>query len=124
MSLTALTAAMLLGQSALSFAPAGPSADTIDVAYTELASGQAQAALSKLEASGASKSDDPATLINLGYAYARAGQSAKAISAYRSAINSPVRYDLQLADGSWVDSRYAARRALSGMMAARTVAAR
>ncbi|PNU05984.1 hypothetical protein [Novosphingobium guangzhouense] len=124
MSLTALTAAVLLGQSALSLAPAGPSADQIDVAYTELATGRSQAALAKLEASGAAQSNDPATLINLGYAYAQVGDTAKALAAYRTAINSSVRYDLQLADGSWVDSRYAARRALSGLMSGRTVAAR
>ncbi|AOR77032.1 hypothetical protein LH128_13388 [Sphingomonas sp. LH128] len=125
MSLTALATAVLLGQSAFSLAvetPAPPQAH--DVAYTELASGRTQEAISKLEAGGAAKSDDPATLINLGAAYARAGASAKALSAYRAAVSTPVRYDLELADGSWVDSRFAARRALSGMLAANRMASR
>lgn len=124
MSLTALAATVLMGQAAFSLGVDRPAANVHDVAYEELATGRTQEAVRKLEAGGATTSDDPATLINLGAAYARAGMSAKALSAYRSAVNSPVRYDLQLADGTWVDSRFAARRALHGMMAATTVASR
>ena len=124
MSLTALVTAALLGQSAFSLGIDTPTPEKADVAYTELAAGQTQAAVSKLEASGARHSDDPATLINLGAAYARAGQADKALAAYRAAVATPERYDLQLADGSWADSRVAARMALNGMLAARTMAAR
>jgi tetratricopeptide (TPR) repeat protein len=116
MSFTALAATLLLSQAAVSAAPATPLNDRIDVAYTELSSGQAGAAVSKLEASGATKSEDPATLINLGSAYAANGQTEKALATYRAAVASSDRYDLQLADGSWVDSRAAARLALNNLL--------
>ncbi|WP_404480279.1 hypothetical protein [Novosphingobium sp. BL-52-GroH] len=124
MSLSVLVTAALLGQAAFSLAVDKPAPDVADVAYTELAAGQPQAAVQKLEAGGAARSSDPATLINLGAAYAGAGMADKALVAYRAAVASPERYDLQLADGSWVDSRVAARRALKGMTAARAVAVR
>ena len=60
----------------------------------------------------ASDPDDPALLINLGAAYARKGDAARAAGAFQAAIDSDTRYDLELADGTWVDSRQAARRAL------------
>lgn len=124
MSLSALAAAVLLGQSAFSLGADRAAPDVADVAYTELSAGMSQAAVRKLEASGAAQSDDPATLINLGAAYAREGMSAQALNAYRAAVATPVRYDLQLADGSWVDSRFAARQALKGMLATTSLAAR
>lgn len=124
MSLTAFATAALMGQAAFSLGVDRPATNVQDVAYAELASGRTDEAVRKLEASGAATSDDPATLINLGAAYARAGMSAKALAAYRAAVTSPVRYDLQLADGNWVDSRFAARRALHGMLAATTMASR
>ncbi|MFC3213783.1 hypothetical protein [Novosphingobium panipatense] len=124
MSLSALTASVLLGQAAFSLAVDQPAAEAPDVAYAELAAGQPQAAVRKLEAAGAAVSKDPATLINLGAAYAQAGMTGKAVLAYRAAVASPERYDLQLADGSWADSRVAARQALKGMLAATAVAVR
>ncbi len=42
----------------------------------------------------------------------RLGQAAKAQASSRAAISSDSRYDLELADGSWMDSRRAARLAL------------
>lgn len=116
MSFTALAATFLLSQTAVTAAPATPLNDRIDVAYTELSSGNAEAAVRKLEAAGAAKSEDPATLINLGAAYAANGQSEKALASYRAAVASPDRYDLQLADGSWTDSRAAARLALNNLL--------
>ncbi|EQB17426.1 hypothetical protein [Novosphingobium lindaniclasticum] len=116
MSFTALAATLLLSQTAVTAAPATPLNDRIDVAYTELSSGNAEAAVRKLEAAGAAKSEDPATLINLGAAYAANGQSEKALASYRAAVASPDRYDLQLADGSWTDSRAAARLALNNLL--------
>ncbi|WP_232496085.1 hypothetical protein [Novosphingobium kaempferiae] len=124
MSVSAFAAALLMGQSAFALGLDRPAHDTVDVAYAELASGQSQEAVRKLEAGGAARSDDPAKLINLGAAYAQAGMTGKAITAYRAAVASPVRYDLQLADGTWVDSRLAARQALRGLLAATTVASR
>lgn len=116
MSFTALAATLLLAQAAVTAAPATPLNDRIDVAYSELSTGNADAAVRKLEAKGAAKSEDPATLINLGAAYAASGQTEKALASYRAAVASGDRYDLQLADGSWVDSRAAARLALNNLL--------
>lgn len=90
-------------------APVPAAANTTDVAYTELSAGNADAAVRKLE--GVTQSD-PAVLINLGAAYARQGATDKALATYRAAIASPERYDLELADGRWMDSRAVARAAL------------
>ncbi|EJL20754.1 hypothetical protein [Novosphingobium sp. AP12] len=124
MSLSVLVTAVLLGQSAFTLDVDKTAPDVTDVAYHELAAGQSQAAVQKLEAGGAAQSNDPAALINLGSAYARAGMADKALAAYRAAVASPDRYDLELADGSWVDSRVAARMALRGLLASRSVASR
>lgn len=125
MSLAALMTAALLGQSAFSLAVETPTESrTPDVAYAELASGRTDEALRKLEASGAARSSDPALLINLGTAYAAAGKTDKAIASYRAAITSSERYDLQLADGSWMDSRLAARTALKHLLSDSAQAAR
>lgn len=118
MTLTILMTAALMGQSAFSLAVDAPSAERApDVAYEELASGRSDAALHKLEAGGALHSDDPATLINLGAAYVATGDTSKAVASYRAAMASSDRYDLQLADGSWMDSRLAARAALQRLLA-------
>ena len=103
MSVTAIIIAAALSQAA----PAQS-----DVAYSELAAGDAAAAVRKLEV-GAAGASDPALLINLGTAYARQGSTDKALAAFRAAIDSPERYDLELADGSWMDSREVARHALA-----------
>ena len=125
MSLTALMTAALMGQSAFSLAVESPAAERLpDVAYSELASGQADAAVRKLEANEAEHSGDPATLINLGAAYAAVGRTDRAIATYRAAIASNERYDLQLADGSWMDSRRAARIALKNVLSANAQAMR
>ena len=104
--ITILLTAAAASQSVV--APA-PTAGVTDVAYTELSSGNADAAVRKLEDAAQS---DPAVLINLGAAYARQGATDKALASYRAAIASPDRYDLELADGRWMDSREVARAAL------------
>ncbi|MCJ2185573.1 tetratricopeptide repeat protein [Novosphingobium beihaiensis] len=125
MSLTALMTAALLGQSAFSLAVEAPAASKVqDVAYEELASGRSDAALRKLEASSAVRAGDPAALINLGAAYAAAGRTDKAIVSYRAAMASSDRYELELADGSWMDSRLAARTALNRLLSANAQASR
>lgn len=100
-----------------------PSAGMTDVAYTELTAGNADAAVRKLE-EAASADSDPAVLINLGAAYARQGATDKALASFRAAIASPERYDLELADGSWMDSREVARSALGRLQRATAQAAR
>jgi thioredoxin-like negative regulator of GroEL len=82
-----------------------------DVAYEELATGQTEAALGLIQAELATRPGDPALLINLGSTYLRLGRVAEAQAAFAAAEASGTRYDLELADGRWVDSRRAARLA-------------
>jgi len=116
-------AAILLIAAALTAQPA-ISQDRVDVGYDELASGQTAAAIARITANTEIASNDPAALINLGTAYARLGNKVKAADYYRAAIASPERYDLQLADGSWMDSRRIARIALANLAKGERIAAR
>jgi cytochrome c-type biogenesis protein CcmH/NrfG len=88
---------------------------TADVAYEELAAGRTEGAIASLEASLEKTPGDPALLINLGTAYARAGRLEEARDAFRAAIAAEDRYRVQLADGSWEDSRKIARLALDSL---------
>ncbi|TIX49864.1 tetratricopeptide repeat protein [Alteraurantiacibacter aquimixticola] len=98
------------GSVAIIGAPEGT--ETTEVAYETLAAGQAREAIANLEALRAENPGDPALLINLGSAYAELGDTERAAALYREAAESDIRYQLELADGSWVDSRRAARTAL------------
>ena len=84
----------------------------VSVAYEELQAGQNRTAVDKLTHSAIER-DDPSRLINLGTAYARLGQTAEAQTAYKAAITSDIRYDVELANGTYMDSRWAARTALA-----------
>lgn len=86
---------------------AGP--DRVDVGYSELAAGQPQAAIARIKGNPRIDAEDPAAHINLGAAYARLGQLEQARNHYRAAMLSAARCDLELADGTWMDSRKAAR---------------
>ena len=86
--------------------------ETHDVAYETLASGEARQAITNLEMLLDANPGDPALLINLGSAHAELGEADRAEQYYRAAADSDIRYQLELADGSWVDSRRAARTAL------------
>jgi predicted Zn-dependent protease len=83
-----------------------------EVAYEAIAEGRADDAIRALEAQLAKNPHDPALLINLGAAYAKHGDAARAARLYQAAIDSDTRYELELADGTWTDSRQAARRGL------------
>jgi Flp pilus assembly protein TadD len=85
----------------------------LPVAFDELRSGRTEAAITKLQADNALSPRDPSRLINLGSAYARLGRDAEAAAMYRAAMASPIRYDLELASGEYMDSRWAARMALT-----------
>ncbi|MDK2760741.1 MAG: hypothetical protein KYX64_05220 [Sphingopyxis sp.] len=87
----------------------------LPVAYDELKAGHNQVAVDKLSRDTTLDARDPSRLINLGTAYARLGQTAKAQTAYTAAINSPIRYDVELAGGDYMDSRWAARTALANL---------
>ena len=89
----------------------------LPVAYEALRDGRTQDALRQLTATADVDARDPSRLINLGTAHARLGRSEQAASLYRAALDSPIRYDLELADGRTMDSRWAARMALKGLAA-------
>lgn len=90
-----------------------PPVDRIDVAYDDLAAGHARRAIQRIETGGMARDGDPSALINMGSAHAMLGEESRASALYRAAVASTVQYDLQLADGTWLDSRRAARLALS-----------
>jgi tetratricopeptide (TPR) repeat protein len=92
-----------------------PTSEVRDVAYEDIAAGRTEQAIRALETRLEADPEDPALLINLGAAYARSGDSARAAKAFQAAIDSDTRYDLELADGTWSDSRQAARRALAAL---------
>lgn len=114
-STLAMAALLLTQASTISIIGAPEGTETNDVAYDTLAAGNASQAVRDLEALRAQMGDDPALLINLGSAYAEMGDHARAEESYRAAIASDTRYELELADGSWVDSRRAAQRALRNL---------
>ena len=103
----------------------GPQADSeaLPVAYAELKAGDNRAAVTKLTGETTLDARDPSRLINLGTAYARLGRTNDAAAAYNAAIDSPVRYDLELASGRYVDSRWAARTALANLTEGRPLLA-
>ena len=89
--------------------------ERIDVAFEALAEGRTADAVVQLQQSRSAESNDPAVLINLGTAYARQGRLDEARAMFEAAMKSSERYDLELADGSWVDSRRAAKMALANL---------
>ncbi len=113
----AILAASLLLAQASTATLYSDNAEQTDASYEQLAAGEAQAAIVRLEAALAENPGDPALLINLGSAYAETGDLDRAANAYRAAESSEERYRLELADGQWVDSRTAARRALQTLEA-------
>ena len=86
-----------------------------DVAYEQLAAGDAEAAVAELEALLADHPGDPALLINLGSAWSQLGNAERAEYYYRLARDADETYELELADGRWIDSRDAARLALASV---------
>lgn len=117
MSTTLILSALLAAAQAVTSTP-GPELQTTEqreVAYEALTSGQTSQAVAALEARLREDPQDPATLINLGTAYSQLGDAARAAQAFRAAMTSDTRYQLELADGSWADSRALARRALRGL---------
>lgn len=84
----------------------------LPVAYEALRDGNAHLAIDQLTSTTDLAARDPSRLINLGTAYARLGRTSEAAAMYQQAVDSPIRYDLELANGRYVDSRWAARMAL------------
>ena len=117
-------AAALASQSPASAVTVEARAERIDVGYEELAEGRTIDASARIEASLATNPQDPAALINLAAAYARLGRAGDARSALNAAAASSERFDLQLADGRWLDSRQAARMAMTMLKDGQTLALR
>ncbi|HQS97780.1 MAG: hypothetical protein B7X90_13755 [Novosphingobium sp. 17-62-19] len=91
-------------------APALPSGD---VGYHEIMAGRPLAAINRIEGSELARQGDPLALINLGTAYKMVGRKDDAARLYRTAAGSDDRYDVQLANGRWIDSRRAATLAMA-----------
>lgn len=87
--------------------------EPVDVAYEELAGGQNNAAIRRIERNDELERDDPARLINLGIAHARRGSDVEARELFTAAARNDRRYQLETAQGEWMDSRDIARRALA-----------
>ncbi|WP_126173702.1 hypothetical protein [Altericroceibacterium xinjiangense] len=99
-------------------------AQGLDVAFEEMAQDRTETAIARLEGAAEPHASEPALLINLGTAYAREGRTLDAERMYRAAITSEKRYDVELADGRWVDSRSAAKLALEHLDRAKEFAMR
>lgn len=124
MAQTLILAALLAAQSAAPAVLVEARGERVEVGYSELAAGQPQAAIERIQANRTVDANDPAALINLGAAHARMGDLADARTVLTAAIASPERYELQLADGRWMDSRRAARLAMSQLQEGKTLAVR
>jgi tetratricopeptide (TPR) repeat protein len=111
MSITVLVVA-LFAATPLAGGPAGALADTPELAVRPLTVGNAEQALATLEKASAANRHDPAVLINLGIAYAHAGEDAKARAAFEKALACHEVVELDTADGSATDSRRLARKAI------------
>lgn len=104
-----LLAATLLAQAPVPVVTVEANLDRVDVGYAELMDGRPKAAIERIEANPGIAPDDPAANINLAAAHARLGHVAMAQRHYIAAISSRTVYDVELADGRWMDSRRAAR---------------
>lgn len=87
----------------------------LPVAFEALRDGKPSDAVTQLSQTTLVSPRDPSRLINLGTAFARLGRTSDARAMYQAAVNTPIRYDLELADGRYMDSRWAARIALAGL---------
>lgn len=96
-----------------------PEIESADAGFVQLSDGKALAAVRHLETLRADAPEDPALLINLAAAYIEVGQLEDAREAYVAAIRSGERARLEMADGSWVDSRNLARTGLARLESSR-----
>lgn len=87
-------------------------AEQSELAVAALAQGRSGEAINVLSRAHSADRADPAVLINLGIAHAHRGDDAAAQEMFKAAINSPVSYELETAEGNAIDSRRLARRAL------------
>lgn len=83
-----------------------------DLAAQTLAAGRGEEALARLQRASAADPHDAAVLINLGIAYAQAGDDTKARAAFEQALACHEVVELDTADGTATDSRRLARKAI------------
>jgi tetratricopeptide (TPR) repeat protein len=118
MSVTAFALALFAApvpQMAMTSAPAVPlaaAAAAPELAVQPLVAGRSEQALATLEKASAADPHDAAVLINLGIAYAQAGDEAKARAAFEQALACDEVIELDTADGTSTDSRRLARKAI------------
>ena len=112
MPATLILVSLMFAQAAQPAITVESTPDRLDVGYRELVQQRPADAIERIAANRSLEADDPAALINLGTAKARLGDKSAAVDHYRAAIVSRQRYDLELADGAWMDSRAAARLAI------------
>jgi tetratricopeptide (TPR) repeat protein len=110
MSFTAFALALLAAP--LPQAPVASLAAAPELAVQPLAAGKAEQALATLQQASAADPHDAAVLINLGIAYAQAGDDAKARVAFEQALACHEVIELDTADGTSTDSRRLARKAI------------
>ncbi|MGV3511626.1 MAG: hypothetical protein ACO1OX_06440 [Novosphingobium sp.] len=113
MSATLFLAAALMAQAPTTLTVPAPTIEGGDVGYHEIMAGRPRAAIERIERSDLVRKQDPLALINLGTAYKLIGEKDRAATLYRNAASSDERYDVQLSDGRWVDSRRAASLAMN-----------
>lgn len=105
MMIGSMAAALVMMSGAAQAEPA----QNADMAGTQIASGQYDAAISALEGS---TGKDAGKLINLANAYAGKGRLVEARRAYQDAIHAQ-SYDVNLADGTTASTRSVAMRGLA-----------
>jgi Tfp pilus assembly protein PilF len=93
-------------------APVAGLTEAPELAVQPLTSGRAAQAIAMLEQASAADPQDAAVLINLGIAYAHAGDEARARAAFERALACNDVIELETADGSATDSRRLARKAI------------
>jgi tetratricopeptide (TPR) repeat protein len=94
------------------FEPIAALAQHNELAAQPLAAGREAEAMAVLEKASAADPHDAAVLINLGIAYAQAGDDTKARSAFEAALACHEVVELDTADGTSTDSRRLARKAI------------
>lgn len=87
-----------------------PQFEHVEVGYAALSRGNPAVAIATIASAG-SNQNDPVVLINLAAANAKLGHIQEARRLLQSARTAPDRFDVQLSDGRWMDSREAARLA-------------
>ncbi|MCK0127699.1 tetratricopeptide repeat protein [Erythrobacter sp. F6033] len=115
MTLTALAIALAASNPAADTSAAQTDATTQpeELGAASLAKGESGQAIRALEPQLKSNPSDPALLINLGIAFAQAGEEAKARAMFKAAMSSHKQLELETADGNSTDSRRLARKAIA-----------